>query len=197
MFLLDFFFYCYKHRMSKIDKSFTKKDLLELIELYDMDIDDSFNLPKSNLQNEIISFLKYNEISQQDEYPQILTSEDLISYLEVMKPNTGLNYKEKQEMIHTAKKLIHYCRASYCLSLTDYQSIDEIYEDGLKIAKHCDIPTCRRAVNELNNDNKIRNKLDLKISNKVKESLEKKAQQKQELTPTFKLIHGHHHIIFD
>ena len=63
--------------MSKIDKSFTKKDLLELIELYDMDIDDSFNLPKSNLQNEIISFLKYNEISQHDEYPEILTSEDL------------------------------------------------------------------------------------------------------------------------
>ena len=94
--------------MSKIDKSFTKKDLLELIELYDMDIDDSFNLPKSNLQNEIISFLKYNEISQHDEYPEILTSEDLISYLEVVKPNTGLNYKEKQEMIHTAKKLIHY-----------------------------------------------------------------------------------------
>lgn len=182
---------------NKIDKSFTKKDLLEFVELYDMDIDDSLNLPKSTLQNEIIAFLKYNEIQQNDEYPEILTNEDLISYLENEKPNTGLNYKDKQNIIHIAKKLIQYCRNSYLISLTDYQSIDEIYEDGLKVSKHCDVPTCRRAITELNNDNKIRNKFDLHISPKVKQHLELKEKQKQELTPTFRLHKGLYQVIFD
>lgn len=181
----------------KIDKSFTKKDLLEFIDLYDMDIDDSFNLPKSSLQTEIVSYLKYNDIQQNDEYPEILTSEDLISYLILPKPNTGLNYKEKQEMIHRAKKLIQYCRNSYLLSLTDYKSIDEIYEDGLKVSKHCDIPTCRRAINELNNDNKIRNKFDLHISKKVQQHLELREKQKQELTPTFRLQKGLYQVTFE
>jgi hypothetical protein len=181
----------------KIDKSFTKKDLLEFIDLYEMDIDDSFNLPKSSLQTEIISYLKYNDIKKNEEYPDILTSEDLLSYLVLPKPNVGLNYKEKQEMIHTAKKLIQYCKNSYLLSLTDYNSIDEIYQDGLKVSKHCDIPTCRRAINFLNEDNKIRNKFDLHISKKVQQHLEIREKQKQELTPTFKLHKGFYQVKFD
>ena len=181
----------------KIDKSFTKKDLLEFIDLYEMDIDDSFNLPKSSLQTEIISYLKYNDIKKNEEYPDILTSDDLLSYLFLPKPNVGLNYKEKQEMIHTAKKLIQYCKNSYLLSLTDYNSIDEIYQDGLKVSKHCDIPTCRRAINFLNEDNKIRNKFDLHISKKVQQHLEIREKQKQELTPTFRLQKGLYQVTFD
>tara|TARA_R110001606_G_scaffold396339_1_gene570280 strand:- start:2256 stop:2810 length:555 start_codon:yes stop_codon:yes gene_type:complete len=182
---------------TKIDKSFTKKDLLEFIELYEMDIDDTTEMPKVTLQFEIMNYLKCASIEENAEYPMITCSADLISYLEKEKPNTGLNYKEKQEIIHIAKSLIQYCRGSYCLSLSNYNSIDEIYQEGLKVAEHCDIPTCRRAVQELNKDNKIRNKIILNISSKVKEDISKKKQNKLELTPTFKLTKGYHHIVFD
>lgn len=182
---------------NKIDKSFTKKDLLEFVDLYDMDIDDSQNLSKAELQNELTSYLKYNDIKQNDEYPNIKESPHLLTYLSQQKPNTELNYKEKQEIIQIAKKLINYCRSSYCLSLTDYQSIDEIYEDGLLVAKQCDIPTCRRAINELNKDNKIRNKFDLHISKKVKKELEIREEHKKELTPTFKLHKGLYQVKFE
>jgi len=182
---------------NKIDKSFTKKDLLELVDLYEMDIDDAFALPKANLQAELVSYLKYNPISPKSEHLEINNSDDLLRHLENTKPNIGLNYKEKQDMIHTAKKLIHYCRSSFCLSLTEYNSIDEIYEDGLKVAKHGDIPTCRRAITELNNDNKIRNKIQLIISPKVQDTIESKQKQKLELTPVFKLSKGFHHIVFE
>ena len=182
---------------SKIDKSYTKKDLLEFIQLYNMDIDDTSEMPKVTLQFEIMNYLKYNDLEENDEYPNINSSDDLVNYLEKEKPNTGLNYKEKQEIIHIAKSLIQYCRGSYCLSLSNYNSIDEIYQEGLKVAEHCDIPTCRRAVQELNKDNKIRNKIILNISSKVKEDISKKKQNKLELTPTFKITQGYHHIVFD
>ncbi len=182
---------------NKIDKSFTKKDLLEILQYYDMDIEDSMTLLKGDLQNEMVSYLKYNDIEWTSEYPEIHNKEELLKYLESPKPNTELNYKEKQLMIHRAKKIINYCRSSYSIALTDYSSIDEIYKEGLIVAEHGDIPTCRRAITELNQDSKIRNKIELKISPKIKQQLTDKEINKKELAPSFRVNHGPHLVIFD
>ena len=64
-----------------IDKSFTKKDLCEIISLYEMDIEDYPDLNKATIQNEIISYLKYNKISFIKDFPDINSSEDLKKYL--------------------------------------------------------------------------------------------------------------------
>tara|TARA_R110000744_G_scaffold151932_4_gene265715 strand:+ start:832 stop:1389 length:558 start_codon:yes stop_codon:yes gene_type:complete len=181
----------------KIDKSFTRKDLLEMVDNYEMEIEDAIILPKGELQNEIVSYLKYNQIAWNAELPDINSSVELLEYLEITKPNLELNYKDKQLMIHRAKKIINYCRSSYSIALTDYKSIDEIYNEGLIIAEHGDIPTCRRAVNELNNDQKIRNKIELQISTKIKQKLSDKEINKKELLPTFKVTKGCHLVSFD
>jgi hypothetical protein len=182
-----------------IDKSFTKKDLIDIIQAYDIPIDD----PKQYSKNELsitLSEILVNEdyqINFSPDYPEFFKNEDLIQYLSVPKSNEELNYKEKSEMIQKAKKLINYARNGYMISFTDYLSHDAIYQDGIIVANHCDIPTCRRAIDELNKDPKIRNKIEKQISPKVMKSLQQKKINKDELEPKFKFRRGIYEISFD
>ena len=180
-----------------IDKSFTKKDLCEIISLYEMDIEDYLDLNKATIQNEIISYLKYNKISFIKDFPDINSSEDLKKYLSKVKPNNELNYKKKQEVIKTAKLLIQYCKSGYSLALTNYKSVDEIYDNGIMVGSYCDIPTCRRAIKLLNDDPKIRNKIAMKMSSKVRMELESKDKIKTDLTPKLRVLKGRFDVVFD
>ena len=180
-----------------IDKSFTKRDLCDFITLYEMDIEDYLEMNKSTLQIEILSYLKYNKITFVSDYPTIHNNEDLTEYLSQPKPNNELNYKQKQEVIQKAKKLISYARGGYSIALTEYVSVDEIYEHGLCVANYCDIPTCRRAITELNLDNKIRNKIEMKISSRVQKQLQNKNKNKQDLMPSLTIKKGDFLVIFD
>jgi hypothetical protein len=83
------------------------------------------------------------------------------------------------------------------ISFTDYLSHDQIYQDGILVSNHCDIPTCRRAIDELNRDPKIRNKIEKHISPKIKKTLEQKKINKEELNPRFKFRRGIYEISFD
>ena len=182
-----------------IDKSFTKKDLIDIIQAYDIPIDD----PKQHSKNELsitlteILVSEVYQINYSSDYPEFFKNEDLIEYLSLPKSNEELNYKEKSEMIQKAKKIINYCRNGFMISITDYLSIDQIYQEGIIVANHCDIPTCRRAIDELNNDPKIRNKIEKKISPKVKKTLEQKKINKDELTPKLQFHTGNYELVFD
>ena len=182
-----------------IDKSFTKKDLIDIIQSYDIPIDDPKQYSKNELSITLTEILVNEDyqINYSLDYPEFYKNEDLIQYLSVPKSNEELNYKEKSEMIQKAKKLINYARNGYMLSFTDYLSHDSIYQDGIIVANHCDIPTCRRAINELNKDPKIRNKIEKQISPKIMKTLQQKKINKDELNPKFKFRRGHYIIDFD
>lgn len=182
-----------------IDKSFTKKDLIDIIQSYDIPIDDPKQYSKNELSITLTEILVNEDyqINYSFDYPEFYKNEDLIQYLSFPKSNEELNYKEKSEMIQKAKKLINYARNGYMLSFTDYLSHDAIYQDGIIVANHCDIPTCRRAIDELNKDPKIRNKIEKQISPKIMKSLQQKKINKDELEPRFKFRRGHYIIDFD
>lgn len=182
-----------------IHKSFTKKDLIDIIQAYDIPIDDPKQYSKNELSITLTEILVNEdyEINYSSDYPEFFKNEDLIQYLSVPKSNEELNYKEKSEMIQKAKKLINYARNGYMISFTDYLSHDNIYQDGIIVANHCDIPTCRRAIDELNKDPKIRNKIEKQISPKVMKTLQQKKINKDELNPKFKFRRGIYEITFD
>ena len=182
-----------------IDKSFTKKDLIDIIQSYDIPIDDPKQYSKNELSITLTEILVNEDyqINYSFDYPEFYKNEDLIQYLSVPKSNEELNYKEKSEMIQKAKKLINYSRNGYMLSFTDYLSHDAIYQDGIIVANHCDIPTCRRAIDELNKDPKIRNKIEKQISPKIMKTLQQKKINKDELNPRFKFRRGNYIIDFD
>ena len=180
-----------------IHKSFTKKDLLEIIITYDIPIEDPKSFSKSELGIELSNQLDTFDLQYHCDYPDFYETIDLQRYLLNQKSNEELNYKEKGEMIQKAKKIINYCRNGYMLSFTEYFSIDEIYEDGIIVSNHCDIPTCRRAIDEFNKDPKVRNKLEKNISPKMKKILEQKKINKESLQPKMKVENKPVCITFD
>ena len=182
-----------------IHKTSTKKDLLEIIQTYDIPIEDPKQYNKNDLSMTLTELLitEDYEISFSPDYPDFFKNEDLTEYLSLPKSNEELNYQEKSEMIQKAKKLINYARNGFMLSFTEYISHDDLYQDGIIVANHCDIPTCRRAIDELNNDPKIRNKIEKQITPKIKKKLDQKKINKEELQPKFKFRRGVYEINFD
>jgi len=182
-----------------IHKTFTKKDLLEIIQTYDIPIEDPKQYNKNDLSMNLTELLITEdfEINFSPDYPDFFKNEDLIEYLSLPKSNEELNYQEKSEMIQKAKKLINYARNGFMLSFTEYISHDDLYQDGIIVANHCDIPTCRRAIDELNKDPKIRNKIEKQITPKIKKKLDQKKINKEELQPKFKFRRGVYEINFD
>jgi len=191
--LSSFFFICY----FKMDKTWSKKDLLELITIYTLPIEDGKDFNKSTLSQKIFECLQEFEIEWSEEFPEINTQQDLIELLENPKDNLELDYKATQEMIQRAKRIIHYCRNGYIISGSNYLSIEDIYSEGLIVSDHCDIPTCRRAVKELNSDKKIREPIEIKISNKVKKELEQKNINKDLLSNRLQFRKGYYRVDFD
>jgi len=182
-----------------IHKTFTKKDLIEIIQAYDIPIEDPKQYNKNDLSMNLTELLITEdfEINFSPDYPDFFKNEDLIEYLSLPKSNEELNYQEKSEMIQKAKKLINYARNGFMLSFTEYISHDDLYQDGIIVANHCDIPTCRRAIDELNKDPKIRNKIEKQITPKIKKKLDQKKINKEELQPKFKFRRGVYEINFD
>lgn len=190
-------FCSFKYMADQIHKSFTKKDLIEFIQTYDIDIEDPRQYNKRVLSQLFVKNLEENEISWTVDYPDFNSSTDLLKYLGEQKSNEELNYHEKSEMIQRAKKLLNYSRNGFMISFTDYMSIDEIYQDGILVANHCDIPTCRRSIEELNHDQKIRNKIEMKLSPKMKKKLEQKKINKTALAPKLKFERKFVELSFD
>tara|TARA_R110001606_G_scaffold385039_2_gene548300 strand:+ start:204 stop:746 length:543 start_codon:yes stop_codon:yes gene_type:complete len=180
-----------------MDKTWSKSNLMEIIAIYHLNILDPKDYNKSQLSGLITDCLKEQEIEWSQEYPDIDDSEDLLTLLQNPKDNFELNYKEKQQMIQKAKQILHYCRNGFVLSGSNYLSVEQIYNEGLFIAEHCDIPTCRRAISELNSDNKIRERIEMKISKKVKKDLENKKISKDLLSNKVELKRGFYKISFD
>ena len=164
-----------------IHKTFTKKDLLEIIQTYDIPIEDPKQYNKNDLSMTLTELLitEDYEISFSPDYPDFFKNEDLTEYLSLPKSNEELNYQEKSEMIQKAKKLINYARNGFMLSFTEYISHDDLYQDGIIVANHCDIPTCRRAIDELmilKLETKSKSRLLLKSKrNSIKKKLIKKS----------------------
>jgi hypothetical protein len=180
-----------------MDKTWSKSNVIELIDIYLLPIEDPRDYNKSQLSSMIFETLKEYEIEWSNQFPDIHNTEDLIELLRKPKDNFELNYKEKQEMIQKAKRILHYSRNGFVLSGTNYLSIEDIYEEGLMVSEHCDIPTCRRAISELNHDQKIRQKIEIKLSQKVKKDLELKKINKSELNNKLEVSKGFYRVDFD
>ena len=182
-----------------IHKTFTKKDLIDFIHAYDIPIDDPKQYNKAELSINLTDLLVSEdyEINFSPDYPDFFDNSDLIEYLALPKSNEELNYKDKTDMIQKAKRLINYSRNGYMISFTDYLCIDQIYQDGILVANHCDIPTCRRAINELNKDPKIRTKIELMLSPKMKKTLEQKKINKADIAPQLKFERKYIELTFD
>ena len=180
------------------DKSHPKKDLLNIINIYKLPIEEPNDISKNILGVKIFNCLEdIIELEWSDEFPELFKASDLIEYLENPKLNSELNYKDRQDMIHSAKIILNYCRSGFLISNTKFKDYDDLYELAEKISLHCDIPTCRRAINEFNMDSKLRNKFEIKLSSKYQKELNQKNIKKSELMNQVNFKVGVYHLSFD
>lgn len=102
---------------------------------------------------------------------------------------------DEAEMI---KKIIFYCsKCNYVISCSNYDDLDQIIQDANTIKYFGNEPSVRRAIKLLNKDNKIKDKIEIIMSEKCKARLERIEQIKKDNSVKFKVIKGDHKIVFE
>tara|TARA_R110000803_G_scaffold188784_1_gene251247 strand:- start:473 stop:1033 length:561 start_codon:yes stop_codon:yes gene_type:complete len=186
--------------MVRIHTSHSKKELVQIIDQFKIDIPNKNDLVKKEIQillaNKLME-LNEKDFIEEEEYFFVSSKQELLEYLG--KPNQSkiLTIKEKDAVMITAKKIISYCKNSYFLTPYNYESFEDLLEEAEYISKFGDIPSCRRAITMLNNDPKLDHKIEIILSKRVKKELEKKNKVKMDGMPRAIIKHGNFTLYFD
>tara|TARA_R110000868_G_scaffold17556_6_gene76782 strand:+ start:1933 stop:2490 length:558 start_codon:yes stop_codon:yes gene_type:complete len=178
----------------KIHTSHSRKELIQIIQQFNIDITNCNDLPKKEIQillsNKLIE-MPDDSFKEEDEYFFVKDKTELLEYL--AKPNQSkiLTIKEKDNVMLTAKKIISYCKNSYYLTPYNYETFEDLLKEAEYISKFGDIPSCRRAINMLNQDPKLDHKIEVVLSKRVKKELQKKEQLKMNCIPRAIIKKGH------
>jgi hypothetical protein len=173
-------------KMFSVHMTHSRKELLDIIRVFKLPITNKNDKNKKQLQDAIIEVVRYlDNVEPEQEYFFINSKEELIDYLEKQNPAKTLTIKEKQEVMLTAKKLIAYSRNGYYLIPQGYMDAIEVYRDATYIAKFPEIPSVRKAIELVNKDPKMREKIQMVIPRRVKKQLEKRKAVKQSNIPLY------------
>lgn len=155
-------------------KSHSRKDLLDIIKLFKLPIEDAEDYNKKLLSEKLFSCL-YNDINTiepDNDYYGIQDLHELKEYL--IKPNQKkiLSVKDKNEIMKISKLIIQYCKAGYCVDLSYFNSIDDIYYEARRLSQFGDIPSVRRMCLLLNKNPHSNEMIFPVVSKKVQKDLE-------------------------
>lgn len=165
----------------------SRKELLDIIRVFKLPITNKNDKNKKLLQDAIIETVKFlDNVIPEDEYFFISSKEELIDYLKKQNPAKTLTIKEKTEVMMLAKKLIAYARNGYFLLPLGYMDSIDVYKDATYIAKFPEIPSVRKAIELINLDPKMRDKVEMIIPRRVKKQLEKRKAVKQQHIPLYR-----------
>ena len=159
-----------------IHSSHSKKDLIEIIELFEFwDIDDYRDLPKPQLQKVLWSYVvQLNHIKPDNEHYFIEDVGDLLKYLNNPCPKQLLTSQQLEHITDLCKNIVFYSKAcSHSLGGSNYTCIDEVVEDAITISQYGDLPIVRRALRLLNEDLKIEVVIEPVMTKRVKKKVSK------------------------
>ena len=177
--------------MEKIHVTHSKKELCEIIEVFDIKIANYKKMNKPELSKHLLYELsKINDIKEDNDYFFIKNKDELIEYLTNPDCSKELTIKEKSNVMELSKYIIMYCKNNYYLSYSPFMDYDDLIDKAKYIANYGDIPTVRRAIELLNEDNKLDKKIDIIMSSKMKKKLERKKRIKQQYIGCLKINRG-------
>ena len=180
-----------------VHMSHSRKELLDIIRVFKLPITNKNDKNKKALQDAIVEVVRYlNNIEPEDEYFFISCKEELVEYLKKSNPAKTLTIKEKTEVMLLAKKIIAYSRHGYFLLPCGYMDAIDVYKDATYIAKFPEIPSVRKAIELVNKDPKLRDKVEMVIPRRVKKQLEKRKAVKQQALPLY-VKRGNFVLFFD
>jgi len=169
-----------------IHMSHSRKELLDIIRVFNLPIPNKNDKNKKSLQDSIVETVRFlDAVQPEDEYFFVNSKEELIDYLQKQNPAKTLTIKEKTDVMLIAKKLIGYSRNGYYLLPSGYMDTIDVFKDATYIAKFPEIPSVRKAVELINLDPKLRDKIEMTIPRRVKKQLEKRKKVKQKSIPLY------------
>ena len=169
-----------------IHMSHSRKELLDIIRVFNLPISNKNDKNKKQIQDAIVETVRFlDNVQPEDEYFFVNSKEELIDYLQKQNPAKTLTIKEKTDVMLIAKKLIGYSRNGYYLLPSGYMDTIDVFKDASYIAKFPEIPSVRKAVELINLDPKLRDKIEMTIPRRVKKQLEKRTKVKQKSIPLY------------
>jgi len=157
-----------------IHNSHSRKDLLELSDIFNVRIEDKYDLSKKELADAFWTSLQSMRTIEPDEQYYFLESKDeLIEYLKNPHQTKSLTIQDKQEIIKFSRYIIYYCDHGYNLD-PHFETLQDLKQIAEYISNYGDIATCRRALKLLSLDKKINPPIVPVISKRVQKELEEK-----------------------
>lgn len=180
-----------------IHPSHSRRDLIEVCEVFNIEIEDLYDQPKISLVHLLEQEIdKIEEIEPEYEYYFVNNVEELKRYLRNPNQTKNITIATKEKIIKDSRKIISYCQSGFQL-FPHFKTTEEVYETGKIVAEHCDISTCRRAIKLLNEDRSIPSKIEPVISNRVRKQLERKELVKKQTQGQFRTHRGSFTVSFD
>ncbi len=179
-----------------IHPSHSRKDLIEVCEVFNIEIEDLYDLQKISL----ISFLEaelesIDYIEPEYEFYFVNNIDELKRYLSDPNQTKNITIATKEKVIKDSRRIISYCQSGFEI-YPHFTSKEEVFASALVVAEHCDISTCRRAIKLLNEDRSMERTIDPIISNRVKKQIERKDNVKKKTKGQFRARTGSFKIDF-
>ncbi len=166
--------------MESIHTTHSKKDLCEIIEIFDLKVAEYKKLNKKQLSKSILYQLSIiEEIIEDNDFYFIKNKKELIDYLVNPDSSKQLTIKEKASVMELAKYIIMYVKNGYYLSHSPFDDYDDMIDKAKYIANYSDIPSVRRAIELLNTDAKLKEKIEPIMSSRMKKKIERNKRNKQ------------------
>lgn len=143
----------------KIHKSFSK---LELIDIFKM-LNNEFFIDREFNKKEVIDYIEkkirsFKIINTNNKY-NITTVKELKKFLKNENANKLLSVKDKSNIIIQAKRIINYCENNYDIECSTFTNFEEIENATKEIKDYQYISSVRKAINKINCDTKLKEKI--------------------------------------
>jgi hypothetical protein len=175
-----------------IHPSHSRRDLIEIVEIFEIWIDDFRELNKKDLSKQL--WLKLKEEAELPDYTEFFDFEDINDlkiYLKKQTPKNTIPANEKQVIYDKVRNIIFYCKgANYIVFGSNYKDIKDVIKDANDISIYGDEPSVRRALRLLSIDNKIKDIIKPTLSVRAQKRLDDKKRIKLETIPRFRIMKG-------
>tara|TARA_R110000824_G_scaffold302606_3_gene490376 strand:- start:3162 stop:3728 length:567 start_codon:yes stop_codon:yes gene_type:complete len=158
-----------------IHKTFSKTDLIDLINDLDLSVRFNHQDNKKNIQDKLLECLSkpINDINKN--FYNIENKDGLLSYLQNQNPKKILNIKEKKGVMLICRHIIQYCKNKHNLKYCKYKNLKDLQDDMDYIKQFGDIPSVRRSCRLMNQDPQFKHyKFNALISPQIQMELEEK-----------------------
>jgi len=180
-----------------IHKSWSKNELCKMIDLLGLNIPNPKQYKKIDCAGIMVHHINTLDSIEPSLHLPFNNVVELKHCLINPNPNKLLSIKEKNNVIHTCKKIKHFCRNNYDISLSEYNNIDQLYRDADYVKKFGAIPSVRKAIKELNEYPHKPREIVVDIPLHVKKELEIKAKLKKKNQFKLEVKKGHFIIKFN